>query len=184
MWSCHESSSGQWWLSNLERTNNTDWLVPAVYMKWQTFHQDMSMMTTKTSFCYCWSLWCDSSSSNTSCRSGASPPLAHNWLVLTGWRRRNPSGRRCGPWRGQKLPSSRLGGCTGTRWGCSTVGYRPGSWGRCEHYQGRETVWKQCVSSLVCFACRHRSWLRENCIVNNTKNKQTKKTFIHLWLRR
>lgn len=118
--------------------------------------------------------------SNTSCRGGGPPPGAHNWLVLTGWHRRNPSGRRCGPWRGQKLPSSRLGGCTGTRWGCSAVGCRPGSWGRYEHYQGRETVWKQWVPvCLVFLLVGIRSCIRENCIVNNKKKKH-----IHLWLRR
>lgn len=56
-------------------------------------------------------------------------------FLLTGWRRRSPSGRRCGPWRGRRPPSSRHAGCTDTHLDCSTVGYKPGSWGRCERCQ-------------------------------------------------
>lgn len=74
---------------------------------------------------------------NTSCNSG-NP----HTLLLTGWRRRSPSGRRCGPWRGRRPPSSRHGGCTGTHLGCSTVGCRPGSWGRCEHCQEKQQTYK------------------------------------------
>lgn len=80
------------------------------------------------------------------------PRTAKFFVLLTGWRRRNPSGRRCGPWRDQRPPSSRHGGCTGTHWGCSAVGCRPGSWGHCEHCQDKQMTYKNmCMISGASF---------------------------------
>lgn len=110
----------------------------------------------------------------TSCKSH--PHTAKFPLLLTGWRRRSPSGRRCGPWRGRRPLSSRRGGCIDTRWGCSTVGCRPGSWGRCEHCQEQQQTYKD--MHMISYDSFSHSWV--HCTSIFFPHMNTSLLFIHL----
>lgn len=136
-------------LKNEEHDAVVRWIIQKY---WDKFTRGSNMCQSKdilldiSSSCVCFL-------SHSGCMLTSAVKVTHTLssflLLLTGWRRRNPSGRRCGPWRGRRPPSSRRDACTGTRWGCSIVGCRPGSWGRCEHCQEKQKRIKHAHDRLL-----------------------------------